>query len=155
MDKETVVDAHDEAQLDNKEQATCNHNMDSGQQAEMGRQKKNLFFKNSIYVKFYQMYSNLGWAESHSAAPRGCEWRQLDYKGRTSQPLRVVVVEMLVISAVGMVSWVCAHIKTRHAVSVRAQFPVLEPLPVPVLLRTGGTWRARLPPPHPPCSLQK
>lgn len=39
MGKETMVDAHDEAQLDNKEQATCNHNMESGQQAEMGRQK--------------------------------------------------------------------------------------------------------------------
>lgn len=32
------------------------------------------------------MYSNRGWTESPSGATRGCEWRQLDYKGRTSQP---------------------------------------------------------------------
>lgn len=95
------------------------------------------------------MYSNLAWTESHSAAPRGCEWRQLDYKGRTSQRLRVVVMEMFVISAVGMVSWVCAHIKTHHAVSV--QFPVSELC----LYGRGGCGGRGLPPPHPPCSPQK
>ena len=113
--------------------------------------KKKLFLKNSIYAKFYQMYSNLVWTESHLAAPRGCEWRQLDYKGRTSQPLRVVVMEMFVISAVGMVSWVCAHIKTHHTVSVRVQFPVSELC----LYGRGGCEGRGLPPPHPPCSLQK
>lgn len=41
------------------------------------------------------MYSNQGWTESHSAATRGHEWRQRDYKGRISQPLRLVVMEML------------------------------------------------------------
>ena len=46
-----MVDAHDEAQLDNKEQATCNHNMDSGQQAEMGRQKKKLWSNRSCHLK--------------------------------------------------------------------------------------------------------
>ena len=97
------------------------------------------------------MYSNLAWTESHSAAPRGCEWRQLDDKGRTSQPLRVVGMEMFVISAVGMVSWVCAHIKTHHAVSVRVQFPVSELC----LYGRGGCGGRGLPPPHPPCCPQK
>ena len=78
--------------------------------------KNKLHFFNSIYIKFYQMYSNQGWTESHSAATRGCEWRQLDY--RKNKPAFEGGGDGDVILVVGMVSRVCAHIRTHHIMSV-------------------------------------
>lgn len=62
------------------------------------------------------MYSNQGWTESHSAATRGCEWRQLDY--RKNKPAFEGGGDGDVILVVGMVSRVCAHIRTHHIMSV-------------------------------------